>query len=51
MSREKKARKAPEYSRRVLWNSRAVVRPMIHHVIMRVRSEGTELVPVQMEAK
>jgi 1-acyl-sn-glycerol-3-phosphate acyltransferase len=45
MSREKKPRKAPEYSRRVLWNSRAVVRPMIHHVIMRVRAEGTELVP------
>ena len=45
MSREKKARKPPEYSRRVLWNSRAVVRPVIHHVIMRVRSEGTELVP------
>jgi 1-acyl-sn-glycerol-3-phosphate acyltransferase len=45
MSGEKKERKAPDYSRRVLWNSRAVVRPMIHHVIMRVRSEGTELVP------
>ena len=45
MSREKKPRKPPEYSRRVLWNSRAVVRPMLHHVIMRVRSEGQALVP------
>ncbi|HEX4018542.1 MAG TPA: lysophospholipid acyltransferase family protein [Frankiaceae bacterium] len=45
MNGEKKERKLPEYSRRVLWNSRAVVRPMIHHVIMRVRAEGTDRVP------
>lgn len=45
MSREKKPRQPPEYSPRVLTNAKHVVRPMIHHVIMRVRSEGTELVP------
>ncbi len=45
MSREKKARKPPEYSPRFLTNAKHVVRPMIHHVIMRVRSEGRELVP------
>jgi 1-acyl-sn-glycerol-3-phosphate acyltransferase len=45
VSREKKPRTPPEYSPRVLRNAKRVVRPMIHHVIMRVRSEGHELVP------
>jgi 1-acyl-sn-glycerol-3-phosphate acyltransferase len=45
MSRDKQPRRSPEYSPRVLRNAKHVVRPMIHYVIMRVRSQGRELVP------
>jgi 1-acyl-sn-glycerol-3-phosphate acyltransferase len=45
VSREKKPIKAPEYSPRVLLNCRRVARPLINHVIMRVKAVGRELVP------
>ncbi len=45
MSREKKPVKPPAYSPRVLLNSRRVMRPLINHVIMRVKVVGRDLVP------
>jgi 1-acyl-sn-glycerol-3-phosphate acyltransferase len=46
VSRSSRAKGVPEYSPRFLtFAKKAVVRPLIHHVIMRVSSVGTGLVP------
>jgi 1-acyl-sn-glycerol-3-phosphate acyltransferase len=45
VSRPKKAIKAAEYSPRALLNSRRIMRPLINHVIMRVKVVGRGLVP------
>jgi 1-acyl-sn-glycerol-3-phosphate acyltransferase len=45
MSREKKPIKAPEYSPRALLVSRRITRPLINHVIMRVKVIGRDRVP------